>query len=69
MNTPLSFQQHLCPATRRIRSAGLYKGERVLSTPQGTRVRVLDGTPVLNLCANNYLGLAQHPAIREAGGA
>jgi glycine C-acetyltransferase len=61
-----AFQQHLTRQLDELRSAGLYKGERVLSTAQGTRVRVLDGTPVLNLCANNYLGLAQHPAIREA---
>jgi glycine C-acetyltransferase len=61
-----AFQQHLTRQLDELRSAGLYKGERVLSTAQGTRVRVLNGTPVLNLCANNYLGLAQHPAIREA---
>ena len=61
-----AFQNHLTRQLDELRSAGLYKGERVLSTAQGARVRVLDGTPVLNLCANNYLGLAQHPAIREA---
>ena len=49
-----------------IRKAGLYKNERVIQTPQGTLVRVSDGKPVLNLCANNYLGLAQHPEIRAA---
>src|SRR6185503_6076905 len=49
-----------------IRKAGLYKNERVIQTPQGTFVRVSDGKPVLNLCANNYLGLAQHPEIRAA---
>ena len=49
-----------------IAAAGLYKRERVISTPQGVRIRVQDGPPVLNMCANNYLGLAQHPAIREA---
>jgi len=46
-----------------IRAAGLYKTERVLSTPQGAQVRVGDEQPVLNLCANNYLGLADHPAL------
>jgi len=61
-----AFQQHLTRQIDELRSAGLYKGERVLSTAQGARVRVVDGAPVLNLCANNYLGLAQHPAIREA---
>jgi glycine C-acetyltransferase len=49
-----------------IRHAGTYKNERVISTPQGTRVQVNGGEPVLILCANNYLGLAQHPAVREA---
>lgn len=49
-----------------IRSAGTTKRERVISTPQGTMIRVADGEPVLNLCANNYLGLAQHPEVREA---
>jgi glycine C-acetyltransferase len=49
-----------------IRAGGLYKPERVLSTPQGTRVRVAEGELVLNLCANNYLGLAQHPEVIRA---
>ena len=60
------FQQHLDKQLDDIRAAGTDKRERVLSTPQGTFVRVADGKPVLNLCANNYLGLAQHPAVREA---
>ncbi len=50
----------------RIRDAGTWKAERVLTTPQGTHVRVSDGKPVLVLCANNYLGLAQHPAVAAA---
>src|SRR6266567_6274526 len=49
-----------------IRAAGTYKRERVIITPQGTTIRVSDGKPVLNLCANNYLGLAQHPAVAKA---
>lgn len=61
-----AFRQHLEKQLDDIRAAGTYKRERVLSTPQGTYVRVEDGTPVLNLCANNYLGLAQHPKVREA---
>ena len=48
-----------------IRAAGLYKHERQLLSPQGTGIRVAQGE-VLNLCANNYLGLANHPAIRQA---
>jgi len=48
-----------------VREAGLYKPEHVMTTPQGAHVDV-DGRGLLNLCANNYLGLASHPAIVEA---
>lgn len=61
-----SFQPQLEKQLTEIRTAGTYKNERVISTPQGTMVRVADGQPVLNLCANNYLGLAQHPAVLAA---
>ena len=64
MNEP--FQEYLNKQLDEIRAAGTYKRERVLSTPQGTFVRVENGQPVLNLCANNYLGLAQHPEVRAA---
>jgi len=49
-----------------IREAGLYKSEHLISTPQSAHVGVADRGEVLNLCANNYLGLADHPAILEA---
>jgi glycine C-acetyltransferase len=50
-----------------IRSAGLYKEERIISTPQGARIRALpNGAEVLNFCANNYLGLAADPRVIEA---
>src|SRR6266436_6010737 len=61
-----TFKKHLETQLAAIRSAGTYKRERVIVTPQGTTIRVSDGKPVLNLCANNYLGLAQHPAIAAA---
>jgi glycine C-acetyltransferase len=61
-----TYQQHLESQLAAIRSAGTYKRERVIVTPQGTTIRVADGKPVLNLCANNYLGLAQHPAVAAA---
>jgi glycine C-acetyltransferase len=48
-----------------LREQGLYKGERVLTSPQGGVVRA-GGKEVINLCANNYLGLANHPAVRAA---
>jgi len=64
MTTP--FTEHLQAQLQEIRNAGTYKNERVITTPQGAVIRVADGQPVLNLCANNYLGLAQHPAVIAA---
>jgi len=61
-----SMKQHLTEQLAQIRSSGLDKAERVITTPQGSHIRVGDGNTVLNMCANNYLGLAQHPAIIEA---
>lgn len=61
-----TYQQFAAGQLDEIRAAGTWKGERVLSTPQDAHVQVGDGRPVLNLCANNYLGLAEHPAVREA---
>jgi glycine C-acetyltransferase len=49
-----------------IRRAGTYKDERILAGPQGVRLTLADGREVLNFCANNYLGLASHPAVVEA---
>src|SRR3974390_2497814 len=61
-----TIKSHLETQLADIRKAGTYKNERVIITPQGTTIRVADGEPVLNLCANNYLGLAQHPAVAAA---
>ena len=60
------IQQHLAGTLAEIESAGLHKPERVIATPQNAHIRVAGGPDVLNLCANNYLGLASHPAIVEA---
>jgi len=49
-----------------IREAGTYKAERIISTPQGASIQVQDEEPVLNMCANNYLGLANHPEVIQA---
>lgn len=49
-----------------IRDAGLYKRERIIATPQGARIRTADGRDVINLCANNYLGLSSHPSVIDA---
>jgi glycine C-acetyltransferase len=60
------FQQHLADELDKIRAAGLLKGERVLTSPQQARVDVAGRPGLLNMCANNYLGLANHPAVRQA---
>ncbi|PWQ92824.1 glycine C-acetyltransferase [Leucothrix pacifica] len=49
-----------------IRAAGLFKNERVITSPQNASVALSDGKQLLNLCANNYLGLAQHPEVNAA---
>jgi glycine C-acetyltransferase len=63
---PTGFYMHLQRELQAIRAAGLYKTERVLTSPQGAVVRTADGREVINLCANNYLGLSSHPAVIEA---
>mgnify|MGYP003896892367 CR=1 FL=1 len=64
MNQP--FLDRLARQCDELRTAGLYKPERVLASPQQPIVRLADGRELINLCANNYLGLANHPSIREA---
>lgn len=49
-----------------IRDAGLYKNERIISSPQGAEITLSNGSTVLNFCANNYLGLSSHPKVIEA---
>ncbi|MBM3881411.1 MAG: glycine C-acetyltransferase [Verrucomicrobia bacterium] len=61
-----SLQAHLASQLEGIRQSGTFKAERLLATPQGAQVRVGPGSPLLNLCANNYLGLAQHPEVTAA---
>ena len=60
------FLEHLAATNQSIRDAGTFKTERVIDTSQGTLVRIADGRELLNMCANNYLGLAQHPGVRQA---
>jgi glycine C-acetyltransferase len=64
MNT--QFLEHLAAANQSMRDAGTFKQERIIDSAQGTMVQLADGRNLLNLCANNYLGLAQHPSVRQA---
>jgi glycine C-acetyltransferase len=61
-----AIKEQLAQQLDDIRQSGLYKSERVITTPQDARVKVGDGDAVLNMCANNYLGLAEHPEIIRA---
>jgi len=60
------FQAHLQKTLGEIQSAGLYKSERLIDSPQGAWITLKDGRKVLNLCANNYLGLSSHPDLLTA---
>lgn len=60
-----SYKERVAATLREIRDGGLEKHERVITSPQGAQVETEDG-PAVNFCANNYLGLANHPAIVEA---
>src|SRR3989440_2653145 len=60
------MKDHLRAQLDAIHAAGTFKQERIITTPQDAHIRVSEGQPVLNLCANNYLGLAEHPAVIQA---
>lgn len=66
MNTYSSFQKYLQNELTDIQSAGLYKNERIIVSPQGASIRVNTGQEVLNFCANNYLGLSDNKELIEA---
>ncbi|MEY3227162.1 MAG: glycine C-acetyltransferase [Planctomyces sp.] len=57
---------HAVAELQSIRTQGLFKAERTIDSPQNTSIRLADSSQVVNLCANNYLGLADHPAIVQA---
>jgi len=60
------FEKQLSQTLEEIKSQGLYKTERVITTPQDAHIAVAGGKRVLNMCANNYLGLADHPELIKA---
>jgi glycine C-acetyltransferase len=60
------IQEHLQKELEAIREAGLYKNERVIVSPQDAVIQLSTGQEVLNFCANNYLGLSNHPALIRA---
>ncbi len=60
------FADHVCSTLEEIKAQGLYKTERVITGPQNAEIPIADGRRVINLCANNYLGLADHPALIAA---
>jgi glycine C-acetyltransferase len=60
------FDQQLANTLAEIRSQGLYKTERIITSPQDAHIGIAGGRQVLNMCANNYLGLADHPALIAA---
>mgnify|MGYP003564943093 CR=1 FL=1 len=61
-----SVKDRLVEELDQIRDSGLYKDERIIASPQSTKIRLADGREVLNMCANNYLGLAGHPEVIAA---
>jgi glycine C-acetyltransferase len=60
------LKEHLRTQLREIEEAGLFKRERIITTPQDAVIKTTDGEEVLNFCANNYLGLSSHPRVLEA---
>ena len=59
------FQSHLTNQLAEIQENGLYKKERIIISPQDVVIRVAEGKEVINFCANNYLGLSNHPTLKE----
>ena len=64
MANPLTA--HYAATLDEIRAQGLFKSERIITSPQSAEITLADGRTVLNFCANNYLGLADHPDVIQA---
>src|SRR5450432_4628206 len=65
MSSMYSIRQRIIEEVNGIREGGLYKNERIITSPQGAEI-IVNGKTVLNFCANNYLGLSSHPKTIEA---
>ena len=61
-----TIQDRLSKEIQEIRDSGLYKNERIITSPQAADITLANGSKVLNFCANNYLGLSSHPKVIEA---
>ena len=60
------LKDHLASELKEIEAGGIYKRERIITTPQGARVKVQSGDEVVIMCANNYLGLSSNPEVIQA---
>ena len=60
------IKEHLKQELNSISEAGLFKSERIITSSQSAEIQLADGKRVLNFCANNYLGLSDHPKLIEA---
>lgn len=61
------FLNYLTAELEELKETGLFKGERIITSPQSAAIKITSGKEVLNFCANNYLGLADHPDLIKAG--
>ena len=60
------LKDHLSAELTAIKDGGIFKRERIITSPQGARVHVSSGDEVVIMCANNYLGLSSHPSVIQA---
>ena len=60
------FKKHLVKEINNTKNSGLYKSERVITSPQSSKINTIEMNEIINLCSNNYLGLSSHPVVLEA---